>query len=78
MTTIIGIIGASIILILFLLNEFNKIKNDDFWYDFGNFIGSALLVIYSYLLGSIPFIILNFIWAFFSLKDVLSYSRKNK
>jgi len=75
-TTLIGVVGAGIILILFLLNQFNKLKNNNFWYDFGNFVGSALLCVYAYLLGSIPFLILNFIWAVFSLRDVLRYFSK--
>ena len=73
MITIIGTIGAGMILVMFLLNQFNKIKNDNIYYDFGNFVGATLLVIYAYLLGSTPFFILNFIWAFFSLKDVIKY-----
>ncbi len=72
-TTLIGVVGAGVILVLFLLNQLNKLKNNNFWYDFWNFIGSALLCVYAYLLDSIPFIILNFIWAVFSLRDVLKY-----
>lgn len=69
--TTIGILGATIILVLFLLNQMGKVDKDDFIYDLGNFIGSATLLYYSYLLGSIPFMILNIIWAGYSLRDVL-------
>lgn len=75
MITLIGTTGAALILILFLLNQFNKIKNNNFWYDFGNFVGSTLLVVYAYLLSSYPFLVLNLIWALFSLKDVVNYKK---
>lgn len=71
MTLMVGVGGATIILALFLLNQANKISNSDFRYDLGNFIGAALLVLYAYLIGSWPFLILNSVWALFSLKDVL-------
>jgi hypothetical protein len=78
-TTIIGTTGAAIILIAFLMNEVNRWKNSDFIYDFMNFVGSALLIIYALLLSSIPFLILNTVWGLFSLKDVIvKLSSKNK
>jgi hypothetical protein len=69
-TLIIGLFGSAIILIFFLLEQTHKISNESIWYDGGNFIGSALLVVYAILLSSIPFLILNGVWAIFSLKDV--------
>ena len=76
MITIIGATGAGIILIFFILNELHKISNDNVWYDLGNFFGSFLLVIYAYLLGSIPFLILNGVWAAFSIKEIISDLRR--
>lgn len=73
-TTGIGVLGATIILIFFLLNQMGKIDRDDFVYDLGNFIGSAILLYYSYLLGSIPFMILNLVWGGYSLRDVVRRS----
>lgn len=72
MITAIGATGAAIILIFFILNELHKISNDSLWYDVGNFLGSFLLLVYAYLLGSIPFLILNTVWAAFSLKEIIS------
>ena len=76
MITLIGTLGASIILIFFLLGQLRKIDVDSIWYDGCNFIGSAMLVLYAYLLSSIPFFILNMVWALVSLKDILRYSKK--
>lgn len=71
MTIIIGTLGALVVLIFFILEQLNVLKNSSLIYDAGNLIGSALLVIYAILLSSIPFAILNGIWALFSLKDVI-------
>jgi len=71
MITILGIIGALIILIAFVLNETNRWKNDGWQYDAVNFLGSSLLVIYAILLHSIPFFILNAVWAAVSLRDLI-------
>lgn len=77
MTLIIGVAGATITLVFFILEQLHKISNDNAWFDGGNFVGSALLVVYAYLLWSIPFLILNTIWAVFSLKDLLvDFKRK--
>lgn len=75
-TTLIGIFGAAIILIFFILNESHKISADSFSYDLWNLIGSILLCIYAYLLSSWPFLILNLVWAAFSLKDVIRDIKK--
>ncbi len=66
-----GVIGATIILLLFVLNELGRIKNTNFWYDLGNFVGAVLLLVYAWSLGSTPFMILNAVWAFVALRDVM-------
>jgi hypothetical protein len=75
---IIGIIGGSIILIAFLLNQIGKLKREFFIYDFLNFIGALLLSIYAYLIESYPFMVLNGIWTIFSLKDSITDILKKK
>lgn len=69
-TTIIGALGALIILIAFILNQIKKWKNDYLIYDVFNFVGSVLLIIYAVILSSYPFIVLNFVWAALSLRDI--------
>lgn len=76
-TMIIGISGAVIILVFFLLNQMHKISNDGLLYDSANFIGALLLVIYAVLLSSLPFAILNGAWALFSLRDIF-FDLKNR
>ena len=71
MDLMIGIGGMALILLAFLLNQANRWKNDDLIYDLTNFVGSAALVYYAWMGNAIPFIILNTVWAFFSLKDLV-------
>ena len=72
-TLIIGITGASLILLAFFLNQTGKWSVGNVKYDFLNGVGSLLMVIYAVLLDSIPFLILNAVWALVSLKDVFKY-----
>ena len=76
LTTTIGTIGALIILISFILNEVHKLDSDNLIYDIANFIGGSLLALYAYLLSSIPFLILNIVWAIVALRDVFLDLRK--
>ena len=67
-----GIMGALIILVFFALNEWGALTTEDFWYDFGNAIGSTLLAVFAYATGSLPFLILNIVWALVSWRDVVT------
>jgi lipid-A-disaccharide synthase-like uncharacterized protein len=69
-TTLIGTSGAALILITFVLNQSHKLSNDSLIYDALNFIGSGLLLLYAILLSSLPFAILNSVWAIISLRDI--------
>jgi hypothetical protein len=75
-TLIIGIIGATIILIAFLLNQFGRWSRESLSYDVANGIGSALLLAYSYLLESWPFFVLNLVWLLVSIHDVVKDLRR--
>ena len=77
MTTIIGILGAGITLLAFVLNQMDIWKNDNVRYDFLNLIGSSLLVLYAVLLQTYPFLVLNLVWGIVSLRDVLKYFLRN-
>lgn len=68
---ILGTVGASIILIFFLLSQTHKISVDSKAYDLFNFLGSGLLIAYSILISAWPFVVLNGIWAIYSLKDLI-------
>jgi hypothetical protein len=70
-TTLIGIAGASIILVAFLLNQAGKMNAQSKWYDAINAIGSLVLIVYAILLDSVPFVLLNTVWMIVSVKGLL-------
>ena len=69
-STIVGIIGTTLVLIAYIFNQVGKWKSQDFTYDLTNFIGSTTLVIYAISIKSYPFAVLNLVWSYVSLKDV--------
>lgn len=69
--TLVGVTGAGLLLIAFIATEFKKLKPSSFLYDTLNFSGAAFLVWYAVLLESVPFIILEGIWAVIVLLDVV-------
>ena len=75
-TTLIGVIGALLILVCFVANELNKLNKHSIWYDTGNIVGSILLLVYAYLLHSWPFLVLNIVWALVALRDLLQTLEK--
>ncbi|TSC81252.1 MAG: Uncharacterized protein G01um101419_844 [Parcubacteria group bacterium Gr01-1014_19] len=69
--TFIGSVGAAIILLAFYLSQTRKLNQDSLWYDALNLFGSGILVAYSILLSSVPFLLLNGVWFLISLRDVI-------
>ncbi len=67
----IGVIGMILILGAFILVGNHKLSPDDLLYDLLNFIGSSLLVINATVGHAWPFVILNLVWGFYALKDVI-------
>jgi hypothetical protein len=67
MINILGVIGAAIVLLCFIMVELNKWSPKSFSYNILNFTGSVLLVVYAWDGRSYPFIALNLVWAGFSL-----------
>ncbi len=76
--TLIGILGAGLILIAFVLEQSHRWRDDELRYDVVNFIGGVLLVLYALLVSAYPFAVLNGVWAFVSLRDTVRDLRKNK
>jgi|GEM_PF-327525 len=66
-----GIMGMLMILGGFLLIQTHKLTSDSLLYDVLNFVGSTLLVISAWPARQWPFIILNGVFALYSLKDIL-------
>jgi len=67
----IGILGGFLMLLAFTLNELKVWNVEELRYDVVNLIGAFFLSLYSYLIGSVPFLILNLVWLFVSTRDVI-------
>lgn len=76
MPLLIGTLGATLILIAFVLNQLHVWKDDEFRYDIVNVLGAALLVVYAILLRSWPFAVLNGVWTLVSLRDAINDVRR--
>ena len=71
-----GVVGLILILTAFILNELKKLNTDSKLYNIFNLIGGISLTYYSYTLKSIPFIILQSVWAIFALYNLIRVSIK--
>lgn len=76
--TLIGSLGASLMLLAFVMLQIKKWPSDGVTYDLANLLGGALLVCYAWLLRSWPFLILNGIWTLVALRDLIRDSVKKK
>jgi len=74
--TLIGVVGAGSILFAFLMNQLDRWSNDSLAYDGVNALGAALLIVYSWLIESYPFLILNLVWFASAAWDLLLYRRR--
>lgn len=71
MTTLIGIAGASTVLGAFAKTQLNHWTANSRNYLIANLVGAILLLVYSYLLKSYPFIILNLVWGLVALSGLI-------
>ncbi|BCX14099.1 MAG: hypothetical protein KatS3mg085_631 [Candidatus Dojkabacteria bacterium] len=69
----IGFVGAMAVLVPFALMKLNVWKSSDIYFNVCNLLGSTLLLVSAYLIDSIPFVLLNLVWLFFSARDVAKY-----
>lgn len=76
MTLAIGTLGAGILLVFFISNQFGKLHSQSFIYHLGNFVGATLLAYYAYVIGSWPFFVIEVLWAFVAVKDIVFASKK--
>lgn len=70
MADIINTAGVALILAAFFLNTFNIISTRNFLYFIMNVIGSGLACYGSYLIGVIPFVVLEGCWALVALLGI--------
>ena len=68
---IIGFAGLSLVLVAFVFNLLKKIKTESKLYNMMNLIGSLMLVYYSIVLNSMPFLILQLMWGMAALYNLI-------
>ena len=64
---IIGFVGLTLLLTGFTLNSLGKIDRDGYVYNVLNLLGGGILAWYSFAIKSLPFILLQSIWALVAL-----------
>ncbi|MEK9160447.1 MAG: hypothetical protein AAB440_00200 [Patescibacteria group bacterium] len=68
--TLIGVLGAALLLAAFIASALNVMENEDLWYNVLNFVGAALLTWYAVLINSWPFIVIEAVWAVVALRGM--------
>lgn len=66
------------ILLAFILNVFSKVNSSDNSFLIMNLVGSMSMMIYAVLIGSIPSLILNGVWAICAAWGLIHHTRKRK
>lgn len=64
---LLGFLGMGLLLSAFLFNQLKIFSNDSLAYHVFNFVGAYILSYYAFVLGNIPFLILEFVWGSFAL-----------
>ncbi len=69
-TTLIGVIGATLLLLAFIGNAVGKMEHDGTGYIIINLVGGVFLVWYASLIGSWPFIVIESVWAIVAFRGL--------
>jgi hypothetical protein len=73
---LIGFTGVAILLLAFLLNLLKKITSTSMPYIVMNITGAGLACLASWLIGYIPFVVLEAVWTAVSVFALIGYLRK--
>ncbi len=76
MYTIIGIIGAFLILLGFYRISIGRWTGKSFWYELDNLVGSLLVMVYQYHLKAYVTMVVNIIWAIVAVRGLSSYRER--
>jgi hypothetical protein len=76
MYTILGTIGAVLVLYGFYRTSIGKWKSKSFWYELDNAVGAILLIIYQAHLHAYAAVVLNFVWAVVAIKGLNSLAER--
>ena len=64
-------LSAGILLLSFAANQYGFMSRESLWYDVANLLAGIGLLAYAWWLGSVPFVLINAVWAAVSGVDVV-------
>ena len=76
--SIVGFIGASLILLGFYRTSIGKWTNKSMWYELDNLIGASLLMFYQLHQEAYISVALNVVWAVVAFRGLLSFAERYK
>jgi hypothetical protein len=71
MMEFIGWIGSILIVLVYALNSYQKIRSDSLIFYAMNIVGGILLIVYSYYKDAAPNIFINTVWVIIAIPAVL-------
>jgi hypothetical protein len=76
MYTIVGIIGAILILLGFYRVTIGQWTGKTFWYELDNLVGACLIGIYQVNHKAYVSVVINIVWAVVAIKGLSSYAER--
>ena len=73
----IGFVGVFQILLAYILNVLEKLKNKDLTFILLNLLGAAMACLASVLMNYLPFILLEGVWALVSLFSLYKFTKNS-
>jgi hypothetical protein len=73
---ILGVVGASLILLGFYRTSIGKWKNKSFIYELDNLVGATFLIIYQFHYHAFISVTLNIIWAIIAFRGLTSFAQR--
>lgn len=75
---IIGVMGASLILLGYYRINIGKWKNKSFWYELDNLCGAVFLIVYQVHYHAYISVMVNVIWALIAFTGLTSFAQRYK
>jgi uncharacterized membrane protein len=78
MYTLIGIVGAALILLGFYRISIGKWTGKSFWYELDNLVGALLVMVYQLHHKAYVTTVVNIVWAIVAVRGLSSYRERRK
>ncbi len=75
---VIGVLGASLILLGFYRTSIGRWKNRSFIYELDNLVGATFLIVYQFHYHAFISVTLNIIWAIIAFRGLTSFAQRYK